>query len=157
MKKKILGWLLFFILISTAISYGVLQYSYSNGQRTGRLVKLSKKGFFPKTYEGTLDLGSGDRLTWDFSIHDEKLGKQIIGHSGKMITLEYRELLWKILYETKYDVTGFKLIDQGTSSTEFLCRFVQVLRQNKKLVEAIRPMILRYDFELLPHIQKCQN
>ena len=158
MKKKIFGWLILILLIICGISYGILQYSYSQGQRTGKLVKLSKKGFLPKTYEGTLDLGSGDALTWDFSVHDEKLGEQILELSGKTLTLEYRELLWKIFYDTKYDIIGFKQVsDSNENSVKLLCRFVEVLRQDKNIVEQIRPLLLKYDSELLEKIRKCQK
>lgn len=158
MKKKLFAWAILILIIGSAVSYGILQYSYSNGQRTGKLVKLSKKGFFPKTYEGTLDLGSGDQLTWQFSVHDEKLGEQLTNLSGRMVTLEYRELLWKIFYDTKYDVIGFKMADiPEAGGTKLLCRFVQVLRQDKNIVEQIRPLILKHDPDLLTEIRNCQR
>jgi hypothetical protein len=157
MKKKILGWTLLIILIICAVSFGILQYSYSTGQRSGKLVKLSKKGFLPKTYEGTLDLGSGDALTWQFSVHDEKLGERLTSLSGQNVTLEYRELLWKIFYDTKYDITGYKVIEDLSQSNQSLCRLVQVLRQDKTIVEQIRPMIQQYDPGLLTTIRRCQN
>lgn len=158
MKKKFIGWSILILILGGAISYGILQYSYSNGQRTGKLVKLSKKGFFPKTYEGTLDLGSGDKLTWDFSVHNEKLGEEIINLSGRMVTLEYRELLWKIFYDTKYDVISYRLVeDPKGDSLKMLCRFVDVLRNNKEIVEMIRPLILKYDPDLLSDIRNCQK
>jgi hypothetical protein len=157
MKKKILAWLTLIVLILCGISYGILQYSYSTGQRAGKLVKLSKKGFLPKTYEGTLDLGSGDALTWQFSVHDEKLGEKLTSLSGQMVTLEYRELLWKIFYDTKYDITGYKIVEDPRDSNKSLCRLVQVLRQDKNVVELIRPLIQKYDLPLLNIIRNCQN
>ncbi|MBT7609625.1 MAG: hypothetical protein HN576_07705 [Bacteriovoracaceae bacterium] len=157
MKKKIFAWTILIILIICGVAGATLQYSYSTGQRSGKLVKLSKKGFLPKTYEGTLDLGSGDSLTWQFSVHDEKLGEKLTNLSGQNVTLEYRELLWKIFYDTKYDITGYKIIEDSGQSNKSLCRLVQVLRQDKSIVEQIRPMIQQFDPSLLSSIRKCQN
>lgn len=157
MKKKIIGVLILLGLITAGISYLILNYSYSSGNRVGKLVKLSRKGFLPKTWEGTLDLGSGDRLTWDFSVHDDALGEKLQKHSGKMVNLEYRELLWKLFYETKYDVISWELNDAAENDVAMLCRFVDVLRKDKKIVEMIRPMVERYDSSLLDKIRECQN
>jgi len=157
MKTKLIGILILIGLILAGASYVILNYSYSAGNRVGKLVKLSKKGFLPKTWEGTLDLGSGDRLTWDFSVHDDELGEKLQKHSGKMVNLEYRELLWRLFYETKYDVTSWELTDAKENDMAMLCRFVDVLRKDKKIVEIIRPMIQQYDSSLLEKIRECQN
>ena len=157
MKKKIISILILLTLVSAGVCYLVLNYSYSEGNRSGKLVKLSRKGFFPKTWEGTLDLGSGDKLTWDFSIHDEDLAERLEKHSGKMITLKYRELLYKVFYLTEYDVTAFTLSDKDENDKDMFCRFVKVLRKKKSIVELIRPMILEHDRELLEDIRECQN
>lgn len=157
MKKKIIGWLILLSLVTTGVCYLILNYSYSQGNREGKLVKISRKGFFPKTWEGTLDLGSGDRLTWDFSIHNDELAERLQKSSGKMVNLEYRELLFKVFYATTYDVTSFKLSEKSENDKDLLCRFVAVLRKNKGIVEMIRPMIVEHDRSLLEDIRECQN
>jgi hypothetical protein len=158
MKKKIIFYLILFLLVITGIGFLILQYSYSDGQRAGKLVKLSRKGFLPKTYEGTLDLGSGDKLTWDFSIHNNDLGDELSRASGQMVVLEYRELLWPVLYKTKYDVVGWRLQESKNKiSNADLCRLVNVLRKSKVMVEQVRPMILKYDADLLGMMRDCQK
>lgn len=157
MKKKIIGILVVLLLVTAGASYLILNYSYSKGNRVGKLVKFSEKGFFPKTWEGTLDLGSGDRLTWDFSVHDDELGEKLKKHSGQMVNLEYRELLWKLFYNTAYDVTSWSLNDRNQNDNNLLCRFVSVLRKDKAIVEQIRPMIEKYDSSLLTNIRECQK
>jgi hypothetical protein len=157
MKKKIISILLLLSLVSAGVCYLVLNYNYSQGNRVGKLVKLSKKGFFPKTWEGTLDLGSGDRLTWDFSVHSDELAEKLLKQSGKMVNLEYRELLFKVFYLTEYDVMSFSLNDKDENDKNMFCRFVAVLRKQKSIVELIRPMILEHDRELLEDIRECQN
>lgn len=157
MKKKIIGFLVLLCLIAVGASYLILSYSYSEGNRAGKLVKLSKKGFLPKTWEGTLDLGSGDRLTWDFSVHDDELGEKLMNQTGKMVNLEYRELLWSLFYKTKYDVTTWTLNEKSANDINLLCRFVAVLRKDKAIVEQIRPMIEKFDLGLLTKIRECQK
>ena len=157
MKTKIIASLILLCIIVGGASYLILNYSYSNGNRVGKLVKLSRKGFFPKTWEGTLDLGSGDRLTWDFSVHDDELAEKLQKYSGKMVNLEYRELLYKIFYLTEYDVISWELNDAGENDKALLCRFVDVLRKDKKIVEIIRPLIKQYDSSLINKIRECQN
>lgn len=157
MKKKIIGYLILLCLVGVGVSYLILSYSYSEGNRVGKLVKLSRKGFLPKTWEGTLDLGSGDRLTWDFSVHNDELGEKLKEQSGKMVNLEYRELLWKLFYRTKYDITSWSLNDRNKNDSNLLCRFVAVLRKDKAIVEQIRPMIEKYDLGLLTNIRECQK
>ncbi len=41
--------------------------NFSEGERVGKVVKISKKGIFFKTYEGQLNF-EDNRETWDFSI-----------------------------------------------------------------------------------------
>ncbi len=156
MKRKLFGAFIIITLICSAISYGILQYTFSRGMRSGKLVKISKKGVFLKTYEGTLDLGSGDQLTWHFSIHDDKLGDQLVAQSGKNVSLEYRELIFKLFYETKYDVEAWKL-DGVSVDYDYLCRLVNFIRKNSSVVNYLRPMIEREDRDLLSKIRDCQK
>jgi len=156
MKRKIIGAFIVIFLILGAISYGVIQYSFSHGVRSGKLVKLSKKGIFYKTYEGTLDLGSGDQLTWQFSIHDDTLGDQLVKQTGKFVRLEYRELLWKLFFATKYDVEAWSL-EGESQDLNYLCRLVNLMRSNSSIVNYLRPIILKEDSELLEKIRSCQK
>ena len=156
MKGKIYLSIIGVIILCLAVTYGVLNYNYSKGVRSGRLVKISKKGLLLKTYEGTLDLGSGDNLTWDFSVHDSDVGEKLSKMSGQIVRLEYRELLFKLFYTTKYDVLKFKMEHENNHGEEF-CRLVNVLRTNKKIVDSIRTLIENQDPELLEIIRRCQQ
>jgi len=57
MKKKIFLGLGILFLIGIAVSSFLVFGTYSNGYRAGNVVKLSKKGFVIKTYEGQLNVG----------------------------------------------------------------------------------------------------
>ena len=109
---------------------------YSQGVRSGTLVKLSRKGVLYSTYEGTLDLGSGDQFTWNFSIHDKKVGEQLASLSGKKVKLNYDELFFKLFYETKYNVKDFNIVSQ-TQDDPSICELVNVLRKFPKIVEVV--------------------
>lgn len=155
MKKKLFMGL--FVILTLAILSGVfiLNYGYSTGNRMGKLVKLSRVGYFLKTYEGTLDLGSGDQLTWQFSIHDDKIGEELMQQTGKMIRLNYKEHLFRLFYRTKYNVTNWEHNRGGEH--DFLCRFVEVVRQRPDVVEVLRPLLMSQDQELLREIKRCQE
>ena len=86
-------------------------WEYSEGVRAGVVNKLSRKGFFSKTYEGQIALEgivSGGQTTaanvWDFSLDEqEKHGENIEGiaaqldsalRTGKKVQLIYKEVAW---------------------------------------------------------------
>ena len=159
MKIKLFSILFLISIILLGGSYLIFTYPYSSGARSGKLVKLSKKGIIYPTYEGILDLGSGDKLTWEFSIHDKKIGEQLSKHSGKNIKLNYDELFFKVLFETKYNVTSFEVIEKK----EYLrkdprfCRLVNVMRRSLPVVNEIRENINKYDPTLLDEVRDCQK
>lgn len=156
MKGKIAIWTTVILLLSAAVIFGLTQFSYSKGVRSGKLVKLSKKGVVLQTYEGTLDLGSGDKLTWDFSVHDSKVAKRLTELSGQQVRLEYRQLIFRLFYGTKYDVTKFSIVPvQGDD--KWFCRLVDLMRQNHHVVKAVSDMMKRLDPELLPRVRNCQK
>jgi len=158
MKKKIYYTLFILLTIIAIGSYSIIKYPYSKGMRTGKLVKLSKKGFLFKTYEGVMDLGSGDQLTWNFSIRDKEIGEKLLNKVGKTIQLNYVEHLYKLFFNTKYNIISWKIMNQNSDADmEYFCRLVEVLRNNKELVEKARPLIKKYDEELLKNIRDCQN
>lgn len=112
----------FFLLISGAGLWYYLNGTYSEGDRAGRLIKLSYKGFLIKTWEGQLDVGGltggpgGEGLTslWDFSVsNDKELIQKLKNAQGKMVRLHYEERFVRLFWrgDTKYFVTGIELIE----------------------------------------------
>ena len=159
MKIKLFTILFLIIVLLVGSSYLIFTYPYSSGTRSGKLVKLSKKGIHYPTYEGILDLGSGDKLTWEFSIHDKKVGDALSKHSGKNIKLTYDELFFKILFETKYNVTEFEVQDLNpiTKIDLRFCRLVNVMRRSLEVVNDIRENLIKFDPQLLEEVRKCQS
>lgn len=157
MKKKIIFYLLILLVVFIGLGYGVLHYPISSGMRSGKIVELKRKGYLFKTYEGTLDLGSAERLTWDFSIHDEALGEQLEALSGKYVSLEYREILFKFFYNTKFDIVGSKVVNPIGDDNASLCRLVSIITQNGSVVRFLRPLIEKQDPDLLKQMRECSK
>ncbi|MDX1349582.1 MAG: hypothetical protein R3279_05010 [Putridiphycobacter sp.] len=94
-------------------------YTYSEGTRTGYLIKTSKKGYVFKTYEGQLNLGGfgTDKSTglmgnvWDFSIEEEEMYRRIQSFEGEKVTVSYKEINRAMPWqgETNYFVYDIKL------------------------------------------------
>lgn len=156
MKKKIILWSSLVLVLTGLIVFALTQFSYSKGVRSGRLVKLSKKGVVLPTYEGTLDLGSGDRLTWDFSVHNSQVAKELTKLSGQQVRLEYRQLLFKLFYGSQYDVVKFSVVP-SSNSNKWFCRLVNLMRKNHHVVKAVRQMIEAQDPELMNQVRHCQR
>jgi hypothetical protein len=115
--------IIFLIIIASFTGYiWVCGTTYSEGSRTGVVVKVSKKGYFFKTYEGTLNLGSisaGDGIImptkiWDFSIqrNDTAVFNKITQTQGKDVRLYYREVVKTFIWQgdTRYYVTKLEIV-----------------------------------------------
>jgi hypothetical protein len=70
-----------------------------NGSKDGYLNKIEHKGYIFKTWEGTLmqvglksaSPGSMQSPTFEFSVTDEAIAKQLQSNSGKYFNLRYKE------------------------------------------------------------------
>ncbi len=123
--KTFLRYLMIGSVVALLLAGGGLWYymngTYSEGERAGRLIKLSYKGFLIKTWEGQLDVGGlsggagGEGLTslWDFSVsYDKDLIEKLKAAQGKMVRLHYEERFVRLFWrgDTKYFITGVELI-----------------------------------------------
>ena len=93
---------------------------YSNGERVGRVVRLSHKGIFVKSYEGELATQArGHASTYDsnifkFSVKDADVASKIQNalNTGRVVSLKYDHSLvtipWKA--QTPYLITDVKVI-----------------------------------------------
>lgn len=115
------------IIIAGIILFGVAQFcggvykGYSEGERTGIVTKISKKGFFWKSWEGDLLVGGMDKsdngtlipTTWRFSLPNTKDGDALAAEiatrsaKGDKISLHYNQWWIKpILLSTDNQVSG---------------------------------------------------
>ena len=115
MKKyvlPILGIILVFLIIFFVARYS---FTYSEGNRAGRLIKFSKQGFMFKTYEGEMNLSGVTNAAnnsmmmnymWDFSVDDQSVADSLLKLEGKDISVHYKQKIGKLPWrgDTKYIV-----------------------------------------------------
>ncbi len=98
--RKFLFWLIAIIVIFLAVyTFINVSYTYSDGNRAGRLIKFSHKGYVFKTYEGELNLGGINATNggvminnmWQFSVADKSVADTLSKLEGKDISLHYNE------------------------------------------------------------------
>ena len=104
----------------TAITFLIFNYTYSEGNRAGVVVKFSKKGYLLKTYEGELNMGgmgnlpntAQQNMLWNFSVKDQVVADTLMNLEGRKVSLHYKEIIKNMPWqgETKYFVDGVKLI-----------------------------------------------
>ncbi len=89
-------------------------FTYSDGNRAGRLIKFSHKGYIFKTYEGELNLGGINSVNggvmvnnmWDFSVSDQTVADSLSKLEGRDINIHYKEKMSSLFWrgDTRYIV-----------------------------------------------------
>ena len=105
--KKILFYILgaLFLLYLAYFSF-VYFVPYSEGTRTGELIKFSRKGVITKTWEGEISQGISGAQIFEFSVLSEK--KEVIdklkNNQGNYVKLTYVERYATFVFwgDTKY-------------------------------------------------------
>lgn len=114
---------LFLLIVVPGILVGlylavVLNFSYSDGDRTGYLQKFSRKGWICRTYEGELAMTTVPGvapIVWNFSVWDEAVAREINSLLGKRVVMHYREyrgIPTNCFGETDYYVDGIKSVEE---------------------------------------------
>lgn len=108
------------VVVITGLFFLIANYTYSEGNRAGVVVKFSKKGYLLKTYEGELNMGGMGNLPntaqmnmlWNFSVKDQAIADTLMNLEGRKVSLHYKEIIKNMPWqgETKYFVDGVKLI-----------------------------------------------
>ena len=151
-KKKLLGLSLILSILAISVIFVSYKWVYSEGSRSGRLVKLSKKGHLFKEWEGLLDLGSGDQLTWSFSVRGGQVGEELLKQIGEQVTVDYREHLFSIIYSTKYDVYNWRI--KGVNPSK-ICPFLYLLRGHQQTLEKAAELIKGQRKDLTENVESC--
>ena len=108
--KKFWGILISVILIVTVIYFSFIYFAtFSEGIRSGELIKISKKGVLVKTWEVEISQGISGAQIFSFSVEDKY--KDVITdlkkYQGRYVKLNYVEryktLFW--LGDSKYFIT----------------------------------------------------
>lgn len=109
------------VISLTAIIYWFCYNVFSDGERTGLLTKLSRKGNLFKTYEGEMLIGNFNQAPnvmipekFYFSVEDKMVADSLMKLQGKQVSLRYvqyrRHLPWR--GENQYIVTGIERIEK---------------------------------------------
>lgn len=121
--RKIILFLLATLVLFCVGYFAFANYTYSEGSRSGMLLKFSKKGYVFKTWEGELNLGGitqaqGTMLNnlWNFSVRDSETEtiNDLQKYEGKRIRLSYKEKMRHFPWqgETNYFVYQVEIIEQ---------------------------------------------
>lgn len=105
--RRLLGWGLLVAVIGGGIYLGICNWTYSKGQRSGLLNKISYKGVVWKTYEGELNMGNFEAgmpgSTWKFSVWKDEIYEQLQDYQGQQVKLHYRQKIKPMPWQGKTD------------------------------------------------------
>lgn len=108
--KKILAIILTSIVVLAALYYAFIYFvPYSEGVRSGELIKISRKGVLIKTWEGEISQGISGAQIFSFSIEDKE--KKVIAdmqkYQGRYVKVSYKERFGTFFWlgDTKYFIT----------------------------------------------------
>ncbi|MFN8278185.1 MAG: hypothetical protein U0T84_11940 [Chitinophagales bacterium] len=98
------------------------QYTYSEGNRAGLLIKFSNKGYLFKTFEGELNLGGVNtdpkaglvNNVWNFSVTNRAVADSLMHLEGKYIRLHYKQIIHNFSWqgETPYFVDAVEEVQK---------------------------------------------
>ncbi|AUC14668.1 6-phosphogluconate dehydrogenase [Tenacibaculum sp. SZ-18] len=105
--KKILAIILTSILLLATIYYTFIYFAtFSEGERSGELIKFSRKGILFKTWEGEISQGISGAQIFKFSVEDKqkKAIENLKKLQGRYVKLTYFERFNKIVWlgDSKY-------------------------------------------------------
>lgn len=167
--KKILLFLVFIGLIAS-VKYVLFDFPVSTGKRAGNLAKMTKRGKFIKTWEGTIDEGSGDKLTTDFSVADEALGQELFEYEGREVIIYYTEHFVAFPYETTSIITSWtpkegkknhqtNLNEKMLSRVEetLFCSLLGALRVDQDLYLRVKNFVKENNHYLFQQYARCNE
>ncbi|KAB1153152.1 6-phosphogluconate dehydrogenase [Tenacibaculum aiptasiae] len=108
--KKILALIIGVILLIAGIYYAFIYYvPYSEGVRSGELIKISHKGVFVKTWEGEISQGISGAQIFSFSVEDKETAviDNLKKYQGRYVKVTYKERFGTFFWlgDTKYFIT----------------------------------------------------
>ncbi|NHM01281.1 6-phosphogluconate dehydrogenase [Flavobacterium difficile] len=92
-RKFLVYGILTIVLACSAYIAALYYASFSDGIRTGELIKFSHKGYIFKTWEGELSQGLSGSQKFAFSVMDNQpeVIEQLKANQGKFVKVEYIE------------------------------------------------------------------
>lgn len=108
--KRILFIILLTITVIASLWYAFLYFAtYSEGYRSGELIKFSSKGYVIKTWEGEISQGISGAQIFSFSVMDSEpeVIKKLNEYQGKYVKVRYEEKYGTFFFwgDTTYFIT----------------------------------------------------
>jgi len=103
--------------VKTLYTWTALNWSFSKGERTGYIQKLSKSGWVCKTWEGEMAMVTMPGAIPEkflFSVRDDKVAERINTFAGKRVALVYEQhkgIPTSCFGETEYFIVDIKTIE----------------------------------------------
>jgi len=82
------------VLLIALYTWVTLSWSYADGERAGYVLKLSKKGWLCKTWEGEMQMVAIPGAVpekFAFTVRDDAVVGKINAQLGKLVTLSYEQ------------------------------------------------------------------
>ncbi len=112
MKKFLFITLLAIIAVFSAYLAFLYYVPYSEGMRSGELIKFSKKGVIVKTWEGEISQGISGAQIFEFSVYrkDQEIIDKLNEYSGEFVKVEYEEHYRNFFWwgKTRYFIKSVK-------------------------------------------------
>lgn len=109
MRKILVYGILAVVMAASAYIAALYYATFSEGIRTGELIKFSHKGYVFKTWEGELSQGLSGSQKFAFSVMDNEpeVIAQMKANQGKFVKIEYIERYGTFSWwgETNYYIT----------------------------------------------------
>ena len=108
--KKTISFVIIGVIAMLAIYYAVVYFvPYSEGYRSGELIKFSRKGVLVKTWEGEISQGISGAQIFEFSVldKDNQVIEDLKKFQGEYVKLTYTERFGTFFWlgDTKYFIT----------------------------------------------------
>lgn len=112
--KKVLAIIIFAVILIMAGYYTFIYYvPFSEGTRSGELIKFSNRGLFIKTWEGEISQGISGAQIFSFSVeqNNEEVINDLQKFQGKYVEVSYLERYGSFFWlgDTKHFITEVKL------------------------------------------------
>jgi hypothetical protein len=104
------------LVILIAAIFLILYYvTYSEGVRSGELIKFSRKGVVFKTWEGEISQGISGAQIFSFSVldRDQEVIESLKAAEGQYVKVNYEERFTTFAWwgETKYFITSVEITE----------------------------------------------
>ncbi|TYC18130.1 6-phosphogluconate dehydrogenase [Bizionia gelidisalsuginis] len=120
--KKILALIVLALILITAGYYTFIYYvPFSEGTRSGELIKFSNRGLIIKTWEGEISQGISGAQIFSFSVEQDKIDviKDLQDFQGKYVKVSYLERYGSFFWlgDTNHFITSVALEKSPHSPT----------------------------------------